>query len=106
MSTCYCGTCRDKRRANVHLTTNTNDDIQTTYSKLIQPGTVIRINGQGFYYSNFNPFADDLDGAWVGDKGASISAKKFLDHLLQGDPELVYSHSLSPTINTEKKQQQ
>ena len=106
MPTCYCDDCEDKRRTGVHLTTNTNTDIRTTYSKLIESGTVIRIDGQGFYYSNVNPFEDRLDGVWVGDKGAVVSAKKFLDHLLQGDPELVYSHSLSPTINAETKPQQ
>lgn len=100
MPTCYCDTCEDKRDTNVNLTTNANSNIRTTYRELIEEGTVIRIDGQGFYYSNPNPFNDRLDGVWVGDKGAEISAKKFLDHLLQGDPELVYSHSLSPTINT------
>lgn len=100
MPTCYCDECEDKRRTNVNLTTNTNTDIRTMYSKLIEEGTVIRVDGQGFYYSNANPFADRLDGVWIGDKGAEISAKKFLDHLLQGDPELVYSHSISPTIDT------
>lgn len=103
MPTCICNDCQDKRRTDVRLTTNTNTDIRTTYSELIEEGTVIRIDGQGFYYSNPNPFNDRLDGEWVGDKGDVISAKKFLDHLLQGDPELVYSHSLSPIINTETK---
>ena len=106
MPTCYCNECKDKRHTNVHLTTNTNTNIRTTYSKLIDEGTVIRIDGQGFYYSNANPFYDRLDGVWVGDKGNTISAKEFLNHLLQGDPELVYSHSLSPTINTETGPQQ
>ena len=105
MPTCICNDCQDKRRTDVRLTTNTNTDIRTTYSELIEEGTVIRIDGQGFYYSNPNPFNDRLDGEWVGDKGAVVSAKKFLDHLLQGDPELVYSHSISPTINTETKPQ-
>lgn len=100
MPTCYCNTCEDKRDTNVDLTTSVNSNIRTTYRELIEEGTVIRVDGQGFYYSNANPFEDRLDGVWVGDKGAVISAKKFLDHLLQGDPELVYSHSLSPTINT------
>ena len=106
MPTCYCNDCEDKRRTDVRLTTNTNADIRTTYSELIEEGTVIRIDGQGFYYSNANPFYDRLDGEWVGDKGDVISAKKFLDHLLQGDPELVYSHLLSPTINAETRPQQ
>lgn len=73
---CCCNDCQDKRRTDVHLTTNTNTDIRTTYSELIEEGTVIRIDGQGFYYSNPNPFNDRLDGEWVGDKGAVISAKK------------------------------
>ena len=106
MPTCCCNDCQDKRRTDVRLTTNTNTYIRTTYSELIEEGTVIRIDGQGFYYSNANPFYDRLDGEWVGDKGDVISAKKFLDHLLHGDPELVYSHSLSPTINTETRPQQ
>lgn len=100
MPTCYCDTCEDKRNTNVNLTTSANSNVRTKYRELIEEGTVIRIDGQGFYYSNANPFEDRLDGVWVGYKGAVISAKKFLDHLLQGDPELVYSHSLSPTINT------
>lgn len=75
MPTCYCNDCEDKRRTDVHLTTNTNTDIRTTYSELIEEGTVIRIDGQGFYYSNANPFYDRLDGEWVGDKGDAISAK-------------------------------
>lgn len=106
MPTCYCDECEDKRHTSVNLTTNTDANIHTTYSELIELGTVIRVDRQGFYYSNINPFRDRLDGVWVGDKGATISAKKFLDHLLQGDPELVYSHSLSPTINAETKPQQ
>ena len=76
MPTCYCNDCEDKRRTDVHLATNTNADIRTTYSELIEEGTVIRIDGQGFYYSNVNPFNDRLDGEWVGDKGDVISAKK------------------------------
>lgn len=75
MPTCYCNTREDKRHTKVHLTTNTNTDIHTTYRELIELGTVIRIDGQGFYYSNVNPFTDMLEGAWVGDKGATISAK-------------------------------
>ena len=75
MPTCICNDCEDKRHTDVHLTTNTNTDILTTYSKLIKSGTVIRIDGQGFYYSNYNPFNDRLDGEWVGDKGDVISAK-------------------------------
>lgn len=106
MPTCYCNDCEDKRYTNVHLTTNTNTNIHTTYSELIELGTVIRVDGQGFYYSNANPFRDRLDGVWVGDKETTISAKNFLDHLLRGDPELVYSHSLSPTLNAETRPQQ